>query len=150
MLQWGWDWGQRQWELEVVPPRLPSLSSDHGFKSDRSSVSAFSSVASMSEGLGGSRYSHHGWWLQRETRGHMKINLLVFKDEYTKDAVMYQSWHWDLTVYCHAGCQDCTLLPYVICSLQGHPGELVRSLGMDITLDDVLTILDEHYSNVKA
>ena len=29
-------------------------------------------------------------------------------------------------------------------------GELVRSSGTDITLDDVLTILDEHYNNVKA
>ena len=34
----------------------------------------------------------------------MKINLLVFKDEDTKDAVTYQSWHWDLTVYHHARC----------------------------------------------
>ena len=34
--------------------------------------------------------------------------------------------------------------------LQGYPGELVQSLGTDITLDNVLTILDEHYSNVKA
>ena len=31
-----------------------------------------------------------------------------------------------------------------------YPGELVRSSGTDITLDDVLTILDEHYNNVKA
>ena len=29
----------------------------------------------------------------------MKINLLVFKDEDSKDAVTYQSWHWDLTGY---------------------------------------------------
>ena len=65
----------------------------------------------------------------------MKINLLVFKDE---DAITYQSWCWDLMVYCHTGCRDCTLLPYTILSLQGYPGELVRSLGMDITLDDVL------------
>ena len=28
--------------------------------------------------------------------------------------------------------------------------ELVRSLGMDITLDGILNILDKHYSNVKA
>ena len=28
--------------------------------------------------------------------------------------------------------------------------ELVWSSGMDITLDDVLMILDEHYNNVKA
>ena len=80
----------------------------------------------------------------------MNINLPVFKDEDTKDATTYQSWYWDLTVYHCAGCQDCTLLPYVICSLQGYPGELVRCLGTDIILDDVLTILDEHYNNVKA
>ena len=34
----------------------------------------------------------------------MKINLPVFKDKDTKDAVTYQSWHCDLTVYCCAGC----------------------------------------------
>ena len=80
----------------------------------------------------------------------MKINLPIFKDEDAKDAVTYQSWRWDLTVYRHAGCRDCTLLPYAIRSLQGYPGELVWSSGTDITLDDVLMILDEHYNNVKA
>ena len=80
----------------------------------------------------------------------MKINLPVFKDEGTKGAIMSQSWHWDLMVYHHAGCWDCTLLPYAICSLQGYPGELVRSSGTDITMDNVLTILDKHYNNVKA
>ena len=35
-------------------------------------------------------------------------------------------------------------------SLQGYPGELVQSLGMDITLDNMLTILDEHYNNIKV
>ena len=53
-------------------------------------------------------------------------------------------------MYHHAGCRDCTLLPYTIWSLQGYPGELLQSSGTDITLDDVLTILDEHYNNVKA
>ena len=80
----------------------------------------------------------------------MKINLPIFKDEDTKDAVTYQSWRWDLTVYQHAVCRDHTLLPYAIRSLQGYLGELVRSSGTDITLDDVLMILDEHYNNVKA
>ena len=41
-------------------------------------------------------------------------------------------------------------LPYIICSLQGYPGELVRNLGTDITLDSVLTMLDEHYNNAMA
>ena len=86
----------------------------------------------------------------REPGGHMKINLPVFKEKDTKDAIMYKSWCWDWAVYHHIWFQDCTLLPYIICSLQGYPGELVRSSGMDNTLDDVLTILDEHYSNVKA
>ena len=55
----------------------------------------------------------------------MKINLPIFKDKDAKDAVTYQSWRWDLTVYWHAGCRDRTLLPYTIRSLQGYPGELV-------------------------
>ena len=80
----------------------------------------------------------------------MKINLPILKDEDAKDAVTYQSWRWDLTVYHHVGCRDYTLLPYAIWSLQGYPGELVQNSGMDITLDDVLTILDEYYNNVKA
>ena len=79
----------------------------------------------------------------------IKINLPVFKDEDAKDAVMYQSWRWDLTVYQHARCRDQTLLPYAIRSLQGYPGELVWSSSTEITLDDVLMILDEHYNNVK-
>ena len=80
----------------------------------------------------------------------MKINLPVFKDKDTKDTITYHSCYWDLTVYCQAGCWDCTLLPYAIHSLQGYSGELVRSSGMDITLDDIFNILDEHYNNVKA
>ena len=80
----------------------------------------------------------------------MKINLPIFKDEDTKDALTYQSWRWDLTVYWHARCRDHTLLQYAIRSLQGYPGELVQSSGMNITLYDVLMILDEHYNNVKA
>ena len=80
----------------------------------------------------------------------MKINLPVFKDEDAKDAVTYQSWRWDLMVYQCAGCRDCILLPCAIRSLQGYPSKLVQSSSMDITLDNVLTILGEHYNNVKV
>ena len=80
----------------------------------------------------------------------MKINLPVFKDEDAKDAVTYPSWRLDLTVYQCAGCRGHNLLTYAIRSLQGYPGKLAQSSSMDITLDDVLTILDEHYNNVKA
>ena len=104
---------------------------------------------SMSDRSEGSWHSQCGRW-HWEHGAHMKINLPVFKDEDANDAVTYQSWRWDLTVYQCVGCRDCTLLPYAIWSLQGYPGELVWSSSMDITLDDVLTILDKYYNNVKA
>ena len=107
-----------------------------------------SSISSQLDHSDGSGHLRQGRRHQEET--HMKINLPIFKDEDTKDAVTYQSWRWDLTVYRHAGCRDRTLLPYAIRSLQGYPGELVWSSGTDITLNEVLTILDEHYNNVKA
>ena len=108
-----------------------------------------SSVSSQSDRLEGSWHSWHGrGW--RETGCHMKMNLPIFKDEDAKDAITYQSWRWDLMVYHCVGCRDYTLLLYTIWSLQGYPGELVQSLGMDITLDDVLTIIDKHYNNIKA
>ena len=40
---------------------------------------------------------------------------------------------------------DHHLLPYVFRSLQGFPGDLVRSLGEDATLGNVLWMLDEPY-----
>ena len=53
-------------------------------------------------------------------------------------------------MYQCAGCRDCTLLPYAKRSLQGYPGELVWSSSTDITFDNMLMILDEHYNNVKV
>ena len=109
-----------------------------------------SSVSLRSDRSGGFRHSHCSQWCYMESGGHMKISLPIFKDKDMKNDITYQSWHWDLMVYHCAGCQDCTLLPYAICSLQGYPQELGRSSVTDITLDDVLMILDEHYNNVKA
>ena len=108
-----------------------------------------SSMSSRSDRSDRSQHPWQGRW-HRDDGAHMKINLTVFKDKDAKDAVTYQSWRWDLMVYQCVGCRDNTLLPYVIRSLQGYPGQLVQSPGMDITLDDVLTILDEHYNNVKT
>ena len=106
-------------------------------------------MLSMSDRSEGSWCSQQGRQHQ-EDGAHMKINLPVFKDEDAKDVVTYQSWRWDLTVYWCVGCRDHTLLPYAIWSLQGYPGKLVWSSCMDITLDDMLTILDEYYNNVKV
>ena len=95
----GRDHEQQQRNPRPVLPQPPSPSPDRGFKSNRSSVSMASSVSSQSDRSEGSLHSHCGRCC-RETGGHMKINLPVFKDEDTKDTVTYQSWRWDLTVYC--------------------------------------------------
>ena len=126
-----------------------SPSPDQGFEGDRSSLSMASSMSSRSDRSDG---SWHSWWRRChwEDGAHMKINLPVFKDKDAKDAVTYLNWRWDLMVYQCVRCRDHTLLPFTIWSLQGYPGELVQSSGRDITLGDVLTILDEHYNNVKA
>ena len=139
----------RRWrDQRPQSPRFPLPSLDHGFESHRSLLSTMSSMSSRSDHSDKLRYSRWGWWHREETC--MKINLPIFKDKDAKDAVTYQSWRWDLTVYQHAGCRDHTLLPYAIRSLQGYPGELVWSSGTDITLDNVLMILAEHYNNEKA
>ena len=78
-------------------PRFPLPSPDCGFESDRSSLSMMSSMSSRSDWSDESRCSRWGRWHQEETC--MKINLPIFKDEDAKDAVTYQSWRWDLTVY---------------------------------------------------
>ena len=58
----------------------------------------------------------------------MKINLPIFKDEYAKDAVTYQSWRWDLTDISLCGmlrsvCSSDT--PFSPCKV--YPIELVQS-----------------------
>ena len=88
---------------------------------------------------------------QHEEEGaHMKINLLVFKDEDAKDAVTYQSWRWDLMVYQCAGCRDCTLLHYAMRSLQGYPWRASMELQYGYNLGQCVDNLGEHYNNVKA
>ena len=112
----GWDCN-RHWRDHRQPPTwLPSPSPDCGFKNDSSLLMALL-MSSMSDRSEGSQHSQHGRQ-HREDGAHMKINLPVFEDEDAKDAVTYQSWRWDLTVYQHVGCRHCTLLPYAIQSLQ--------------------------------
>ena len=75
----------------------------------------------------------------------MKINLLIFKDEKTKDTVPYHLWKWDIAIFHCSGLDDQHLLLYIFWLLQGFPGDLVRSLGEDATLTDIFQMLDEYY-----
>ena len=80
----------------------------------------------------------------------MRVNLLIFKDEKTKDAVTYHLWWWYIAIFCHSGWHDQHLLQYILQSLQGFLGDLARSLGDDTTLTDVLQMLGEHYGSVMT
>ena len=145
----GQDHNRHSRDQRPPSPQFPSPSPDRGFESDQSSISTASLMSSRSDRSDGSW--HPQWGRQHQEDGAcMKINLPVFKDKDAMDTMTYQSWRWDLMVYQHVGCSDCTLLPYAIRSLQDYPGKLVQSSSKDITLYDVLTILDEHYNNVKA
>ena len=94
----------------------------------------------------GSRASNQAGMTGRGLR--VMVNLPIFKDKKTKDAVTYHSWQWDVAIFCHLGWDDQHLLPYIFWSLQGFPGDLARSIGKDATLTDVLQMLDEHYGMV--
>ena len=74
----------------------------------------------------------------------VKVNLPIFKDEKSKDAVTYHSWWWDVAIFHQSGWDDQHLLPYIFHSLQGFPGDLARSLCDDATLSDILQMLNEH------
>ena len=78
----------------------------------------------------------------------MKVNLPIFKDEKTKNALTYQAWQWDAAIFCHSGLHDQHLLPNVFQSLPGVPWTSCQDLGEDATLTNILQTLDEHYGVV--
>ena len=131
------DHGQQSWDPLAIPILLMTPLPDPECESDGSLVSTYLLVSSWLSRSAGSRCSHHVWCHQ-EPGGHMKINLPAFKDEELKDAIIYQSWNWDIMLHCQAWSQDFTHLHYIIHSLQGYPGELVRSSGTNINLDGML------------
>ena len=67
------------------------------------------------------------------TRRPYEDQPTIFEDEDTKDAVTYQSWCWDITVYHHARCSRSHPSPLCHLFIAKLPGVLVRSSGMDNT-----------------
>ena len=74
----------------------------------------------------------------------VKVNLPIFKDEKTKDAVTYCSWWWDMAIFCWSGWDNQHFLLYIFCPLQGFLSDLAWSLCEDATLSDVLQMLVKH------
>ena len=55
-----------------------------------------------------------------------------------------------MAIFCQFGWDDQHLLPNIFHSVQGFPGDLARSLGKDVTLNDVLQMLDKHYGVIMT
>ena len=139
-------WG-RWWQWQRAP-RIPRGSpggspSPGGACSDRGSNQSSMCLTST-------RASHNSHRSVHEGRGlWVKVNLPIFKDEKTKDAVTYCLWWWDVAIFCCLGGDNRHLLPYIFCSLQGFLCDIARSLGKDATLSNVLQMLDEPYGIIK-
>ena len=140
--QWR-SWHQRRHMQQRVPwlPRKPSKGSPSLGGNSFDGQSEWSSRHSNQTRV--SQQSIQSGWTGRGFR--VKVSLPTFKDEKAKDTVTYCSWWWDMSMFCCSGLDNCHLLPYVFRSLQSFPGDLVRSLGEDATLCNVLQMLDEHY-----
>ena len=86
----------------------------------------------------------------RENRGGKpKINIPTFKADDAKGAVTYASWRYDVNSY-RGQVNDEFLRPYVIASLQGSPGELIRSMPETTPLAGVLDKLDKYFGDVRT
>ena len=137
-------WPSRSWERnrcqrDQRPPSswFPSPSLDHGFESDQSSLSMASLMSSRSDRSDRSQCPRRGRWHQEDGTCKRCSNLPELEVGFNN------------ILTCRVqGLHPPTL--YAMRSLQGYPRELVWIYGTDITLDNVWTILDEHYNNVKV
>ena len=136
----------RRWDRRQGRPQFPRDTSGGSPSSGDRSSNWGSNRSSQNSTV--TRVSGESNWPKWPGRGlRVKVNLLTFKDEKTKDAVTYCSWWWDVAIFCHSGWDNQHLLPYVIWSLQGFPGDLARSLGKDTILNDVL---QTHWMSIMA
>ena len=104
----------RQWELWVAPSSVTFASHQimQIWKWSKVQHRLPHLVSSMYERLGGSRHPYHGWWSLQGTQRPYEDQLANLQRwGHQGCQYMCQSWHWDLTVYHHTGCQDHTLLP---------------------------------------
>ena len=137
-------WSGSRWHRRQGKPQFPRDTSGGSPSSGGGSFNCWSNQSSQQSTL--IRVSGESNWPAWPGRGlRVTVNLPIFKDEKTKDAVTYHSWQWDIAMFCCSGWENQHLLPYVLWSLQDFSGDLARSLGEDATLNDVLQTLDEHY-----
>ena len=147
--QWGRDHDWQQRNPRQVWPEPPSPSPDHGFESDEvwyqqlhqyhhnltsqkaPSIPIMADITGKLEATWKSIYPSLKMWTQR-----MQSPTKVGDGSW-----LYTNMQ---------GAQTVSSFPTPSIPYKSTPGELVKSSRTDITLDDVLTILDKHYNNVKA
>ena len=136
--------GGGRWQRQQGMPGVPrhfwggSPSSWDGCSDHESAQSSLHSTI-----FGASSRSNKSAYVGRGSQ--VKINLPIFKDEKSKDAVTYCSWWWDVAIFHQSGWDDQHLLLYIYHLLLGFLGDLTRSLGEDATLNNVLQTIDKHY-----
>ena len=87
---------------------------------------------------------------EHKNKAPNKITLPYFSGEETSDPLTasFKNWRYDVEMYRINGVSERQLLPRVIASLRGAPGEMVRSLGTGCSLRRILQTLDGYYGDV--
>ena len=132
--------------------------SDDSQASSRSTMSSRSRTSRTSShrgehsesGASGRSSSTHSYHSQEKDPHHGKIELPVFNGDDGSDpsSVSYRTWRFDVEIFRMNDCKEKELLPRVILSLRGQPGEMIRALGTNSTLEQVLSVLDGYYGDV--
>ena len=83
-------------------------------------------------------------------QGKWKLRVFAGDSNTHPDSVSYRTWRFQVAVYQRRGARDADLLPRIINSLRGAPGEMLASLGVDVTVDAILQTLDNYYGNALS
>ena len=129
-----WLSGSRGWHRRQGAQQLPRDTSDGqvhssgGGSSDQGSKWC-SHPSTMTRG---SRESNQAGRTERGWR--VKVNLPIFKDNMTKDAVTYHSWWWDKAIFHCSGWDHQHVLSYAFQSFQGFPWRSSQEFGWECYL----------------
>ena len=141
--------------LKAIQRHMPSSSTED--TSEWSSESTYDSEAFCS-GMGeepptrATRAHTRRQANQKKRVAHFKIEIPKYSgDTNTKGdskEVSYEAWRYDVTMF-REDYSDSSLLPVVVRSLTGIPGDLARNEGKGLTLTELLGLLDRYYGVVE-
>ena len=125
--------------------------SSYGDGSDAGSSSTGSIASSRHQRRRGDRDPHRGGpRFGHGEQGRWKLRVFAGDSNTHPESVSYRTWRFQVAVYQRNGARDADLLPRIINSLRGAPGEMLASLGVDVTVDAILRTLDNYYGNALS